>query len=42
MVQEYLDNYSETKRLLGRFFLTQLSEVYTIESAIKVLGSDFI
>lgn len=42
MVQEYLDNYSETKRLLGRFLLTQLSEVFTIETAIRVLGDDFI
>lgn len=42
MVQEYLDNYSETKRLLGRFLLTQLSEVYTVETAIKVLGNDFL
>ena len=42
MVQEYLDNYSETKRLLGRFLLTQLSEVFTVETAIRVLGDDFI
>lgn len=42
MVQEYLDNYSETKRLLGRFLLTQLSEVFTVETAIKVLGPDFL
>lgn len=42
MVQEYLDNYSETKRNLGRFLLTQLSEVFTIETAIRVLGDDFI
>jgi len=42
MVQEYLDNYSETKRLLGRFLLTQLSEVFTVETAVKVLGDSFL
>lgn len=42
MIQEYLDNYSETKRILGRFLLSQLSEVYTVETATKVLGDDFL
>lgn len=42
MVQEYLDNYSETKKLLGLFLLTQLGEVYTVETAVKVLGNDFL
>lgn len=42
MVQEYLDNYAETKRMVGRFLLTQLSEIFTIETAIRVLGDDFI
>lgn len=42
MVQEALDNYSETKKLLGRFILSQLGEVYTVETAMRVLGEDFI
>lgn len=42
MVQEALDNYSQTKEILGRFILSQLGEVYTIESALQVLGDGFI
>ena len=42
MVQESLDNYAQTKEILGRFILSQLGEVYTIESAMKVLGDGFI
>jgi hypothetical protein len=42
MVQEPLDNYQQTKEILGRFILSQLGEVYTIESAMQVLGDGFI
>ncbi len=42
MVQEALDNYSFTKRILGRFLVSQLSEVFTVESAIRVLGEAYI
>lgn len=42
MVQEALDNYQQTKETVGRFILSQLGEVYTIESAMKVLGDGFI
>ena len=42
MIQESLDNYGETKHLVGRFILSQLGEVYTVESALKVLGNSFI
>lgn len=42
MVQESLDNYQQTKEILGRFILSQLGEVYTIESALQVLGDGFI
>jgi len=42
MLQEALDNYSDTKKILGRFLLTQLGEVYTVETAIKVCGERFI
>jgi len=42
MIQEILDNFSETKRLIGRFILSQLSELFTVESAIRVLGDAFL
>lgn len=42
MVQEYLDNYSETKKLLGTFLLSQFGEIFTIEKARKILGEGFI
>lgn len=42
MVQEALDNYQQTKEILGRLILSQLREIYTIESAMKVLGDGFI
>ena len=42
MIQELLDNYSDTKKTLGRFLLSQLGEVFTVETAVKVLGSNFL
>lgn len=42
MVQKLFDNLSQTKRLLGRFILSQLSEIYNMDSAIKVLGESFL
>lgn len=42
MVQELLDNYAQTKETIGRFMLSQLSEVFTIESAMQVLGEKFL
>jgi hypothetical protein len=42
MVQELLDNYAQTKRLLGKFIVTQLKELFTVETAMKVLGNAFI
>lgn len=42
MIQESLDNYSDTKKLLGRFILSQLGEIFTVELAVKVLGDRFI
>ncbi|RLC88238.1 MAG: hypothetical protein DRJ03_03575 [Chloroflexi bacterium] len=42
MVQESLDNYSETKQILGRFILSQLGEIYTVETASRVLGDAFL
>jgi hypothetical protein len=42
MIQEMLDNYAQTKEMIGRFMLSQLSEVFTIESAMQVLGEKFL
>ena len=42
MVQEMLDNFSETKKMVGKFIVTQLKELFTIESALRVLGDAFI
>lgn len=42
MVQEPLDNYGETKNILGRFILSQLGEVFTVETAVKILGEAWI
>ena len=42
MIQEMLDNFSETKKLTGQFMLSQLKEVFTVESALKVLGDAWV
>ena len=42
MVQETLDNYSITKKIVGRFILSQMKELFTVESAMRVLGDQFI
>ena len=42
MIQEMLDNFGETKRLTGQFILSQFKEIYTVESAMKVLGDAWI
>lgn len=42
MVQEYIDNFASTKKIMGKFILSQLKEIYTIESALKVVGDAFI
>lgn len=42
MVQEPLDNYGETKKILGKFILSQLGELFTVETAVKVLGEAWI
>lgn len=42
MVQEALDNYAQTKEALGRFILSQLGELFTVETAMQVLGDKFL
>lgn len=42
MIQRILDNFGHTKQLLGRFILSQLGELYTVESATEVVGQQFI
>lgn len=42
MLQRILDNFSMTTKLLGRFILSQLGEIYTVERAVKVCGTAFI
>lgn len=42
MLQRILDNYSRTKKLLGKFILSQLGELYSVESAMRVCGQAFI
>ena len=42
MLQRILDNFSLTTKLLGRFILSQLGEIYTVERAVKVCGTAFI
>ena len=42
MLQQMLDNWTRTKRLLGKFLLSQLGEIYTVETAVKVLGQKYL
>lgn len=42
MIQEALDNYGETKRLVGKFVLSQLGEIFTVETALQVIGDAFM
>jgi hypothetical protein len=42
MIQRMLDNFSQTKRVLAKFILTQLGELYTVDTAIRVVGNSFI
>ncbi len=42
MIQRIMDNFSFTKKLIGKFILSQLGELYTIESAVRVVGEAFI
>ena len=37
-----LDNFTITKKMVGKFILSQLNDIFTLESAKKILGSAFI
>lgn len=42
MVKPIFDNFSLTKKIMGRFCLSMLGEVYDIDTAMLVLGNEFI
>lgn len=42
MVQKIYDNLSQTKRILGRFIVSQLGELYTVDTATKICGDQFL
>ena len=42
MIQEPLDNFSMTKKIIGKFILSQLPDIFTLESAKRVLGDAWI
>jgi len=42
MVQELFDNLSRSRQIAGRFILSQLGEMYDVETATKVLGEAFM
>jgi len=42
MIQKVLDNFERTKKILGKFLLSQLGEVYTVETAIRVIGEGYL
>jgi hypothetical protein len=42
MVQELFDNLSRSRKIAGRFLLSQLGEIYDTETAKKVLGQAFL
>jgi hypothetical protein len=42
MCQEMLDNLNATKKLVGLFILSQLKEMFTVETAMRVLGDSWI
>jgi len=42
MVQRIFDNYGRTKNILAKFMLSQMGGLYTVDTAIKVMGTGFI
>lgn len=42
MLQRILDNYGQTKQILARFILSQLGDLYSVDTATRVCGQAFI
>jgi len=42
ILKRVFDNLSWTIYILGRFILSQLSQIYSVEKAMRLLGSEFI
>ena len=42
MLQESLDNYAITKNMIGKYIVSQLSELMTVKSATKIIGRAYI
>ena len=42
MIQEMLDNFATTKKMVGKFILSQLKEIFTTENALRVIGDSYI
>lgn len=42
MLKRIFDNFSWTQEIVGRYILTQLGKLYSVETAMLVLGAEFI
>jgi hypothetical protein len=42
MIQEMIDNFNKTKKITGQFIVSQLKEVFTVETALETLGDRFV
>jgi hypothetical protein len=42
ILKRLFDNFSWTQEIVGRFILSQLGTIYSIETAARTLGEDFI
>jgi len=42
MLQESLDNYAITKNMIGKYIVSQLSELMTVKSATRIIGRAYI
>jgi len=42
MVQKIYDNFTRTKKMMAKFILTQLPELYDVESILKLMGEKWV
>lgn len=42
MVQKLFDNLSQTKKILGKFLLCMIGDIYDVERSVRILGESFI